>query len=161
MRAGILVGLLLVISTVDITSTWYLLNNAPGKEINPFIHTDSFLRLAFSPIPTIVDIIFLACVYLAEEQQHRFREYMAARHLKRAIFFFPLYYLLILFMATSSNVLAVFGFGTPLSLLLKPFEFISNDSFIRLGFAYSFTILFTLPLFVRLATFLYGDLHKS
>jgi hypothetical protein len=163
MRPAIFLILLVTLSAIDITSTWHLLNNVPGEEVNPFVNTQSLLGIIFSPIPNLVDLGFLACVFLAERHRDRFQELVAAKSYKASIFLFPIYYLFFLLMVATSNVLAVFGHGTPLSFLYKPFAFISDNSFIQLGLALSVTILLTLPIFAKLAGAIYGlrNLHHS
>ncbi len=156
MRAAIFVGLLLIVSTADIASTWYLLNNVPGEEINPFVNTQSLMGIIFSPIPNFVDFVFLVCVYLSEKNQKKFDELLASKSLRAAIFFFPLYYLFTLTITVISNVTAVMGFGTPISHLLNLFSLFSENTFIQLGLVNSFTIMITLPFFVRLAKAIYG-----
>ncbi len=163
MRPAIFLILLVALSAIDITSTWHLLNNVPGEEVNPFVNTQSLLGIVFSPIPNLVDIGFITCVFLAERHKDRFQEFIAAKSYKASIFLFPIYYLFMLLMAATSNVLAVFGHGTPLSILYKPFAFISDNTFIQLGLALSVTILLTLPVFAKLAEAIYGqrDLQDS
>ncbi len=156
MRPAIFLILLVTLSAIDIGSTWYLLNNVPGEEVNPFVNTQSLMGIIFSPIPNLVDIGFIACVILAERHKNKLHEFFAAKSYKAAIFLFPIYYLFMLLMAATSNVLAVYGHGTPLSILYKPFSFISDSSFIQLGLALSVTILLTLPVFAKLAEAIYG-----
>ncbi len=79
MRPAILVTLLITLSAIDISSTWYLLNNVPGKEINPFVNTQSLAGIIFSPVPNFVDLVFLICVFLAERRRHKLDDYIAAK----------------------------------------------------------------------------------
>ena len=160
MRALILVGLLLILSTIEIASTWYLLNNTNGLEINPFVNIDSLWGIILSPIPNLVDLTFLLCVYLSEKNAHRFDEFMAGGIFKAGIFLFPLYYLFQLSIVASSNTIAVLGHSTPLSMPIRLFSFVSDNMFIQLGMFLSVTLLLTLPLFVRLARHLYST-HAS
>ncbi len=156
MRAATFVGLLLILSTADIASTWYLLNNVPGEEVNPFVNTQSLMGIIFSPIPNFVDFVFLVCVFLSERHQKKFDALVASRSLRAAIFFFPMYYLFTLTITVISNFTAVLGFSTPMSHLLNLFSFFSENTFVQLGLVYSFAIMITLPLFVRLAKAIYG-----
>lgn len=157
MRPAILVTLLILLSAMDINSTWYLLNHVPGEEINPFVNTQSLEGIIFSPIPNLVDAVFLVCVFLAERRRNRLGEYIAAKSWKAAIFLFPLYYLSMLLLVVSSNLMAVLGHGTPLSLLLRPFAYFTENTFIQYGLANSVIILITLPLLARAATAIYGN----
>jgi len=157
MRPAILVTLLILLSTMDIASTWHLLNNTSGEEINPFVNTKTLWAIILSPVPNLVDAVFLVCVFLAERRRNRLGEYLAARSWKAAIFLFPLYYLSMLLLVVSSNLMAVFGHSTPMSLLLIPFAYLSSDTFIQYGLANSVIILITLPLLARAATAMYGN----
>ncbi len=156
MRPAILITLLIILSTLDISSTWYLLNNVPGEEINPFVNTQSLAGIIFSPVPNFVDLVFLICVFLAEKRRHKLDDYIAAKSLKASLFLFPIYYLLMLSMVVSSNLMAVFGHSTPLSLILIPFAFFTESTFVQFGLANSVIILVTLPLLARIATAIYG-----
>ena len=157
MRPTILIALLVIVSAIDIASTWYLLNNTNGNEINPFVNIDSLSGIILSPIPNLVDLTFLICVYLAERHRHRFEEFLAASVFKAAIFIFPLYYLFQLFLVAGSNTIAVFGHNTPLSQAIGLFSFVSDNMFIQLGMFLSVTLLLTLPLLVKLARYLYAE----
>ncbi len=156
MRPAILVTFLILLSAIDIASTWYLLNNVPGEEINPFVNTQSLVGIIFSPIPNLVDTVFLLCAFLAERRRNRVGEYIAAKSWKASLFLFPIYYLLMLAIVAFSHVMAVYGHSTPLSLLLIPFAVFTENTFIQYGLANSVIILVTLPLLARIATALYG-----
>ncbi len=57
----------------------------------------------------------------------------------------------------SSNLMAVFGHSTPVSLFLIPFAYLTQNTFIQFGLANSVFVLVTLPVLARVATAIYGN----
>lgn len=161
MRPLLLIGAMLILQLLDSASTWYLLENVPGEEINPFIRTHSFASILFSPITLVTAGIVLACVVYAERTTRRMNELLNRGSILLGCFIFPLYYLLFKSLVVLSNFSAVLGGGTPVSLLMRPFAVLFDDKFLQLLAANFFLILLlALPL-LRIAHKIYADKASS
>ncbi len=157
MRPALLVLVLVLLSTADIATTWYLLSKGLAVELNPFANSTSISTLILSPVPRFLNLIFLLSVFLAEMYADRFNAFVEKSYLHALIFLFPLYSILVIALAVASNSALILGLPTPLPVFIRSFELLSDNPSVQITTAFSCIWLVSFPFLLKVARVMYAN----
>ena len=74
MRFWVLLGVSVLLIVVDRVTTWVAIGSESAREINPFVETENFARIVFSPIPLAACVISIVILVLSEKHSNRIHD---------------------------------------------------------------------------------------
>jgi hypothetical protein len=159
MRAATIVYVYFLLKIVDHLSTWIAIQNEMGLEMNPYVETDSLWSIFFSPVPLVVDGIFVICVLISEKYAESIYRLLIRWSFLAPALLLPLYLIWMMTVFALSNTIGVLGFGFPLGWLAQQFRFLTEDMHTMLHYAMLVLNLAVLPLLFRIGVLIYAPCH--
>lgn len=135
------------LSVLDAGITDYLLRNLEGgEELNPFVYSDNFFTILFSPIPVFIMVLYVLCLSYAERNHERLPDFINERSMKVGLFIFAIYFPLSKFLTIINNLFPVFGRTTPIIWISAPFQGWTDSPFMQVVFAETFIAMLLFPI---------------
>jgi len=155
-RLSVFIIATLSLAIADAGITHYLLRNlGEGQELNPFVFTNNFFSILFSPIPVLLTGVYVWCLFYAERNHERFQDFINERSMKVGLFIFPIYFPLSKLAIIINNLHPLFGKSTPVVWLQAPFESWTDSPFMQLVFAETFILMLMFPILLYFAKRIY------
>lgn len=155
-RLSVFIIVTLSLAIADAGITHYLLRNfGEGQELNPFVVTNNFFSILFSPVPVLLTGVYVWCLFYAERNHERFQDFINERSMKVGLFIFPIYFPLSKFAIIINNLHPLFGKSTPVVWLQAPFESWTDSPFMQLVFAETFILMLMFPILLYFAKRIY------
>lgn len=146
-RFSALISITIFLTVCDAGITDYLLKNFEGgDELNPFVYTNNFFTILFSPIPVFIMVLYVVCVAYAERNHERLPDLINERSMKVGLFIFALFYPLNRLLTVINNLFPIFERTTPIVWISAPFDGLTDNPFMQLVFAETVIIMLTFPI---------------
>ena len=156
MRFWVLLGVSVLLIVVDRVTTWVAIGSESAREINPFVETENFARIVFSPIPLAACVISIVILVLSEKHSNRIHSLLVSRNPLAPFCLFPLMFIWMMTFVCINNILGVLGFLTILTWLSTAFSVFTDSQYMQFGIAMYILNIAGLPLLTRIGLHIYA-----